>query len=555
MNVANSRREERRDKLFNFRPALFAAFFLIFGIVFAYYRLLFDVSLYYLLLFIPVVALTLVFSRGWKEAGKRTVVLLSLFLFFALGFIGFRSQVYSYADCAKYAGEAVVTGTVENRNKEKSKAVLRDITVNGEKVKGRLVAYLPTSFTNDLEICERVVFHGEIKTDARIIGDYGIRTSAIFQKRYYAVTVEEDAVTVGKSKNALLRIRARMEKVVYAGMDETPAAFTLALLTGDVSGIEEGLNENMRYGGISHIFAVSGLNVGALFVFCLLLFAKTPLRRMPKWGRFLLLLGILTLYSGICGFSASVSRAAVLCIVGYFLKLFGRTADLLNGLGVCAIVLLIVSPVQLFDVGFQLSFLACLGLLLLTRPIAYVFDEGCAAIRKRFPRKYSEEEEKLLMNGDMVPPSTLSIVRKWVVSLLSASLAAQITTLPALFLHFGYVSGWSLLLNFVFVPFTDGIFTFLLLLVGIACCFPVAISSVFLYLPSVVWSGAMLVFEVVDFSNFALYASQLSLGICVCYYGGVLLASDKLNVPKKIRGWLSALCFMGFLIGFFLLNF
>ncbi len=545
----------QEDKLFNFRPALFAAIFLILGIAFAYYQMTEELSLWWLTAFLSVVALTLAFSEGKKSLFRRAAALAALAVFFVAGAFSFRSQIENFKACPTLSGEVTVLGTVENSvSYEYSiKVVLTDISVGEKSLKGRLIAYLPTSDEEIPAVGDRLVLSGYISTDTDILNDYGVRGTAIGKKIYYELDVDE-WVNVGKSKDITLLVRARMEEVIYAGMDESPASLTLALLTGDSGDMDEGLMTNMRYGGISHIFAVSGLNVGALFGFCLLLFAKTPLRRSPKWARFVLVVGILLFYCGICGFSASVVRAAIMCAVGYFVRLFGVGYDLLNSLGAAGVLILLINPVELFGVGFQLSFLACLGLALLTKPIGQVFDECKNLFRKRFPRRYTEAQRKILKNGDTLPLSLGEEAYRGVKALLSASLAAQIVTAPVLLLRFDYLSGWSLLLNFIFVPFTDGIFTILLVMVAVCCLLPTAFSKILLYLPSVVWSGAMLVFETVDFSSFALSGVQLSLLICVCYYGGVLFLSDKVNLKKEGRAWLALLFFAVCLAGMLSLN-
>ncbi len=547
MNTVANGLDGKRDKLFNFRPALFAAVFLVLGITFAYYRILRDASLWWLLLGVPIIPFTLLFAENAEGLYRRTLGLLLLILCFAVGFTAFRSQLYRYEDCVYFGGQTVVTGTVESR-KEKDgsvKLLLRDITVGKEQVKGKLTTYISVEEGEDIRVADKVVLQGEIITDASYENGYGFSEDALWHKLYYRL-YSEGCTKVGVSSNLFLRIRARMERVIYAGMDETPAALTLALLTGDMSGADEGLVNNMRYGGISHIFAVSGLNVGALFAFCLLIFSKTPLRRTPKWIRFLLLVAILWLYTGICSFTASVVRAAVTCAVGYFVKLLGTGYDLLDALGVAAIFILLLAPSQLFDVGFQLSFLACLGLVLLTKPITQVFDEGKNLYRKYFPRRYNAEELAALAEGDTLPLTVGQRVYRFTVSLLSASLAAQIMTAPALLIHFDFLSGWSLLLNFIFVPIIDGAFTILLLLVVIACLMPASLSAVLLYLPSVCWSGLMLVFEVADFSSFALSGVPITPLACVCYYGGLTFLSDKWNISRSMANWLSVLFLTGF---------
>ncbi len=539
-NAANER-EEGKDKLFNFRPALFAAVFLSFGIIFAYYRLFYDVSPWWLTALLPL-GCVFFFCRDRRSFHLRGVALVCLAACFAVGFISFRYQVARFEQNVNYDGEHVVVGTVVSRskNEEKTRVTLQDIYIDEKRVEGMLDAYLPHSFSLDIQIADKVVLCGRITTDMHLFNEFGFRSSAIRDNRCYQLTVEKGSV-VGRADDIFLRLRSKMEGTLYAGMGETPAAVTFAVLTGDISGMEEGLSENMRYGGIAHIFAVSGLNIGALYAFCLLLFSLPLLRNLPRWTKFLLLAGIIILYSGICGFSASVVRAAIFCVLSYFSKLVGIKTDLLESLGISALGILSLQPSQLFDVGFQLTFAACAGLAFFTKPIGHVCDE----CRNLFVKSRFTAYEKPLSVGDRI--------YRWFSQMFSATLAAQIATAPLLIIRFGYLSGWALLLNCIFVPIVEAAFTLLLAVTVIASIFPVA-TPFLLYVPSVWWSALLLLFQAADFSTFALSGMQLSAINCVCYYAGLTFLTDKWNISKRLRVILFLLFAVGFMVTTLFMN-
>ncbi len=556
-NAVNSSGESS-DKLFNFRPMLFAAFFLVLGVVFSYYRILYAISYAWLLTLLPVFLFPLLFSSDFCNFLFRVSAVLLLALSFGVGVIVFRGQTARYESAPKYVGEMTVVGDIENRKTSSygTQLTLKNLIFEQEvveEVDGRLSLYISDLKAKELAVGDRVLLKGRVETNVALGGEYGYRESDISKKVYYTMDVTGYA-KVGKSQDGFLLVRGRLEEVLYAGMDETPAALTLALLTGDIGGVDKDLMDNMRYGGISHIFAVSGLNVGALFACCMLLFSKTPLRRAPKPLRFALLCGLLFFYSGVCGFSASVVRAAITCATLYFTRLFGVGNDPLNALGFAAIVILLVSPAELMNVGFQLSFLACVGLFTLMKPTGYVFDELQKAYRKCFPRRYSEEEKEVIESGDTLPRRMREDVWLGVKTLLSASIAAQLATLPLLLIHFDRISGWALLLNFFFVPVTDALFTALLSTSAIACLLPTAFSGGLLFLFSIAWSGAILIFQAVDFSSFAITGVQLSFGACVFYYGALSFCTDKLNISSKLKKGLFFFCSGAFLLLSYLYN-
>jgi hypothetical protein len=102
------------------------------------------------------------------------------------------------------------------------------------------------------------------------------------------------------------------------------------------------------------------------------------------------------------------------------------------------------------------------------------------------------------------------------------------------------------------VPFISGIFSILLMFVGVASFFP-AVSSIILYLPSVVWSAVLLLFEGVDFSSVMLSGIKISIGAAMCYYGGWLFLTDKWNISKRMRILLFGLLFLCFVFSCFFL--
>ena len=555
MSNAVEKVAEGKDKLFNFRPAFFTAVFLIFGIVFGYYRIIHGVSLWWLLFLVPILVAPLFFSRKKRDLWVRTLVLGLMVCTFLLGFVCVRYQLYDYKRCGYYNGEHTVTGTVVSYVDQGGsyRLVLKDINVDGKEEKGRLNAYLPSSYVESVHIADIVVIQGVVQTDTEYYKD-SFRASAINDKQRFFMQDVTEYQQAGRSKDVFLLVRDHVEQVVCKGMDETAAAVTLGVLTGDTTKIEGGLLDNMRMGGIAHIFAVSGLHVGAMYAFITLLFTKTRLKKASGVFQFFILAAVLLFYAGICGFSPSILRATTLCLVGFCMRRLGGASDSLNTLGVAAIIILLFTPCALFEIGFQLSFTACLGIVLFAKRIGYVCDECQKRFREIFPRRYTEDEKKMLENGDTLPLTMGERCFQAVRSLLSASLAAQILTAPLQYMAFGYLSGWSFLLNLIFVPIISAVFAFLLLVVVLACILPLGWSTYVLYLPAMLFNGALLMFEVADFSSFALTGMQVSGGSCVCYYGGVIFLTDKWNVTKRQRNFLSMVCFTAFFVILALLN-
>lgn len=538
--VAKTFRLGEEDKLFNFRPVFFAAVFLCLGIVFGYYTCIKGASAWWYLLLLPISAFPLLFCKK-RRAARTLCAVLALSACFFLGVGSFNAQIARFGDCTRYDGVYDISGEVcdISENGNMISVELNRISIAGKSEKGKLVAYLPASFYKNLQIADKIVFRAHVQTDAAVENELGLREGEIHDKIRFRAAYAESVGKAGKSTDLFLRIRGKMRTVLFENTDETTASVTLALLTGDRAEMDYELLDNIRAGGIAHIFAVSGLHVGALYAFCALLVSKTVLKNFQNGFRLAFVCTVLFLYTGICGFSASVVRASVMCLAIFGGGLIGISTDPLERVGVAALAVLALSPVQLFSVGFQLSFLACLGIVLFYRPT----EKGL-----RFAlgiKEAADAADRPLRVAERICNAVLSLV--------AVSLSAQTATSPVLLSAYGYLSGWSLLLNCLFVPLISATFSLLLIFTALACVFPWA-AGVLLYCPSVFLSFILLLFEAVDFSSFALRGIRLSIGGMLCYYASFVFLTDKWNIPKALKGLLSVLCFLAFGVTVFALN-
>ncbi len=425
--------------------------------------------------------------------------------------------------------------------------------IDEEKVNGKLIAYLPTSNGENIQLCDELFLQGKIQETTVSAETFSLTAKQLSDGVRFRVWTDDFYVT-GKRFDLFLFLRMRAEERIDNGMDQTSASVTKALLFGSTDGIDEELYENIRKGGVAHIFAVSGLHVGTLYGFCFALMKRNPFDRLPKLGRFSLLALLLFGYAGVCGFSASVLRAVVICLVSYASDLFFIRKDSLESLGLALIFVLLCTPSALFEVGCQLSFASCFGIAFLSKPIGQVFDELKKLYRKRFPRQLTRSQQKLVEKGDTLPLSVGERMYRDVASFFSASFGAQIFTAPIMLKAFGYVSGWGILLNCLFIPLVSAVFSVLLLLVVIACLLPVEFALMVLYIPNAVWSLLLLLFQTLDFSSFAIGGLTLSFGSFIAYYFGWIFCTDKFNLKRSLSLTLAGVCLLTFIITMFALN-
>jgi ComEC/Rec2-related protein len=533
MNIAGG-------KLFNFRPVFFVAIFLAVGIVFAYFYLFFDVSFWWSVCLLPVIFAPFLYCRSAIRAKRILLAVVALIIAFFVGFSLFTAKAKAFSKTGVYDGNCTVVGRVVGKEKTDKgwRLTLDEVYIDGTEEKSQLVAYVSENGGREVKLSDELVLKGNISTRSYQSNLIAFVSQALGGGPIYDIWVEDYVVT-GHKFDIFLAVRERIQTVLYAGMDETPAAVMVAVLTGDTSGMESGLLENIRYGGVAHIFAVSGLHIGALFGACLGVIRKTKLQKTPKPVRFFLTAAVLLFYGGVCGYSPSVIRAISMCLVVYASKLIGIGSDALENIGASAILVLLLSPTSLFEVGFQLSYVACIGIVALAQPMQRaVYAIGGAIVKQDVKKKQD------------APPTLTQSATRSIVSFLSVTISAQIFTAPILLNAFGYLSVWSLLLNCIFVPLIGVVFSTLLLMVFITCLLPVAILEYVLFLPNVLLTAALLFFEIFDFTTVAITGARFSFSAFACYYLACSFATDKWNLPRGLRAVLCVICAVGCVLTF-----
>ena len=194
------------------------------------------------------------------------------------------------------------------------------------------------------------------------------------------------------------------------------------ILLGKRSDLPTETLDLFRNSGTFHVLAVSGLHVGLIAMFCYFGFS---LFRLPQKMLCLLTIAAVLVYACLIGFRPSVFRASLMAILFLFATLIDRDADLFNLLAFAALVLLLLNPQQLWDVGFQLSFVAVAS-------IVYFVPKMEGALR----RLWENEDNSPSQDGIPVLTRFRNAAVKWLVLSYLVTLAAQIGTTPLIAYHF-----------------------------------------------------------------------------------------------------------------------
>lgn len=201
-----------------------------------------------------------------------------------------------------------------------------------------------------------------------------------------------------------------------------------SLLAGILLGVDTGLTQELQLAfkntGTAHIIAISGFNISIIAGLFVTLFSRIL---GPRRGALLAVIGII-FYTILVGGDAAVVRAAIMGGLALFARQIGRRQAALNTLLAVALLMCLWNPLYIWDVGFQLSFFATLGLILYAEPFSQF---AIRLITKYFPTSAAEKFAALFSDFVLL------------------TLAAQLTTIPIMAYQFKRIS----LVSFIANPF------------------------------------------------------------------------------------------------------
>ncbi|MDB5225860.1 MAG: ComEC family competence protein [Bacteroidota bacterium] len=367
-------------------------------------------------------------------------IILLMLLFFTSGLMisnhQFRNDTQHFNKLQGSFAMGIITKPLEERNKSYRTSI--EVTQVIDSINhihfsdGNLLVYIQKDSTlSALEIGDEVIFHLYFKSvDApKNPGQFDYKNYLQYKSIYDQQYISVNQIVIHKKHAALFVKRVSNNIAVYVQsilkrFIPGKQNFSLAdgILLGHRADIDMELYNDFAYTGILHILSVSGLHVGIIYGMLLffLSFIKDKNRKI-KIAKFIFIFLFIWLFAFVTGFSAACVRAAILFSLLNYGKLSKEHVSNLNLLSGAALLQLLIDPNNLFDIGFQLSYLAMLGLFIFYKPIYAGFYH---------PNKLVD----------------------WTWQLWSASIAAQLFTVPLSIYYFGNFPTYFLFANIFAIP-------------------------------------------------------------------------------------------------------
>jgi competence protein ComEC len=277
------------------------------------------------------------------------------------------------------------------------------------------------------EYGQKIRLRGKLKTPPEN-EDFSYRDYLAAQRIHSYMTTAVVTVLPGNDGNLIFRalyaFKDRSLENIHRLFPDPESSLLAGILLGVDTGLTNELQQAFKNTGTAHIIAISGFNISIIAGIFFVLFSRLFGDRR---GAAIAILGIV-MYTFIVGADAAVVRAAIMGSLALFARQVGRRQTALNTLLAVALLMCLWNPLYVWDVGFQLSFFATLGLILYATP-------------------FSEFANKIITK--YIPASTGERAAQLFSEFVLLTLAAQLTTIPIMAYHFQRIS----LVSFIANPF------------------------------------------------------------------------------------------------------
>ena len=434
---------------------VFFAVCMILGIVFSTYLVsnrLDKITAYFgmgLIFFFLIIAIILIFifrsELEIKTVAKRVILCLLAFI------VGFGSLFMSNLSVNKSKiqdNKYTITARVCDipnfyNNQDLMSVVLDDVVIvdknNSYNLDHKIKCYVSGDYiVDDLLVGNIIklsakVSHLTMSNEREIDRKYNYLANDIY---YTANAISNVEVLDEFRVNVFENFKLKAKDLLDTTLSENYSSIAYGMLFGEDEFIKDKISDVYQNAGISHLLAVSGLHVGFVILLLSIIFSLCHID--DRLSSIILIL-VLFLYVIVCDFTSSVVRAFIMTSCMLMAKVFGKPYDGLSSLGCACIIILLFSPLSIFTVGFQLSFMAVLGILLLNPILSRVFS------------KFLFEQ---------------------FASSLSLSLSASIGIMPIMAINFNKISILSVFTNMIVIPIASIAFMLLFITVIVSMIIP-----------------------------------------------------------------------------------
>ncbi|GAB4570354.1 MAG: hypothetical protein Fur0017_16760 [Anaerolineales bacterium] len=448
------------------------------------------------------------------------LTLLPIFLFLGSAYYQFRQPNIDAFHIAFYndrSYDLLITGSLVEPPDYRDKYTNLKVNVtavdtgNGDlPVSGQILVRV--SPNEEYQYGERIRLRGELKTPPEN-EEFSYRDYLARQGIHAYMTSAHVTRLPGNDGSLIYKLiysfKSKLVENTYKIYPDPEASLFAGILFGVDTGLPKKLQEAFKNTGTAHIIAISGFNIAIIAGLFFSIF-KTLLKN-ERLGAVLAAIFVF-LYAFLVGGDPAVMRAAIMGSLSLFARQVGKRNAGINTLAAVALIMAFINPLTLWDVGFQLSFFATLGLILYAEPFSN--------ITARFIEKITQQDNSAIV----------SIINENVI----LTLAAQVMTIPLMAYYFNRIS----VISFIANPFILPVQPAVMILGGLAVFVSLMIFPLGQFLAWIAWPFAGYTIRVVEFfdkfPNGVIILGDAPLWIIYMTYTSLLLVTFN---GSAIQAW------------------
>ncbi|MFC1510230.1 ComEC/Rec2 family competence protein [Candidatus Omnitrophota bacterium] len=402
--------------------------------------------------------------------------------------------------------EGVIVSDVEERSSFKGKKTMFHLQVTRLKTKwgwkeksGKLLVNLFRE--SDLSYGDVIIIEGRLhqpfefsKSDTfsyrDLLARKGIRHILSVKARGRVEVIRRGEGFVLKQLS--LKAKRRFKNVLNETLSMNEAAIMRAILLGDRHDIPKHVRELFQLSGVAHVLAISGLHIGIVSFLFFMLLKMLPISRRWQYGLTVLLL---LFYALLTGGRTSVVRATIMASVFISSFILERETDVFNVLSFAALVILLLNPNNLFDVGFQLSFLSVFSII--------VFYPRISKLLKQLMRHHKSRGIAYLIQS------------------ISVSSAAYLGVLGLIAYYFQIITPISVFANIIIIPLIAVIVSLGMGLMIVAFTIPTAVVAFAVCIKLLLNAMVVCIFLFTKVPGAYVLIRGISVKVVILYYCGL----------------------------------
>lgn len=369
------------------RPLCIAAIVYIIGILIGQYVKI-SIALFFIISYLIILLLRIILDKK-KEVEKKKIrnkliknIIMCLILAIGITYIKGIDKCYeTFYKSASTQGnlkiEAIVISEVQEKEYS-STCKIEILKINGNKDNQgkKLILNIKNSNMTTIEQGNIIELTGKFKIPDKSRNDKGFDYQKYLktQRIYGTVQTTETVKVIGKEKNkirnCIWNIQNSLKQNIRKILPEKTANLCIGILIGDKENLEEEVVKDFKDSNLTHMLAVSGAHMTYVMLGLIIILKKLGNKTFK-----IIAIIFLVFFMALSNFTPSVVRAGIMTITGLIASLLYRKTDIYCNLGLAAMIILMMNPYTILDIGFQLSYAGTIGIILLSENLVKYIDE------------------------------------------------------------------------------------------------------------------------------------------------------------------------------------